>query len=156
MNQYLRCPSAFQQFSEDGLEIMPSESYLQKLKAAQQVSDGFNVGLLLPQATYRGTGKFEVGEVACDEMKLERALRVNVKNNKVTGMESDFYDLGRIVKNLLDDKNVDEDKAPAVYVNQYCYRATDGRVYPVMCFFNSGSLSANVAMQQLFLGFFLL
>ena len=97
MNQYLRSPAAFHQFSEDGLEVMPSESYLQKLKSAQQVSDGFNVGLLLPQATYCGTGKIEVGKIACDKMKMQRALCVNVKNNQVTGMESDFYDLGRIV-----------------------------------------------------------
>ena len=34
MNQYLRSPAAFRQFSEDGLEIMPSTSYLQKLKSA--------------------------------------------------------------------------------------------------------------------------
>jgi len=82
-------------------------------------------------------------------MKLDQGVGINVKNNEMTCMSSDFYDMNKIIKNLLDNEEIDKQHEPAVYVNQYCYRSTAGRVYNVMFFFNSSSLTANIAIQQL-------
>ena len=65
-------------------------------------------------------------------------------------MSSDFYDMNKIVKNLLDDEEFDQQHTPDVYVNQYCYRSTAGCMYNAMFFFNSGSMTVDIgAIQQL-------
>ena len=124
------------------------------MKHAQEIKDGFCPFMCVPQPTYRGTGTIEFGEIAMDKMKLQSGLGYNVKNDDLTALLADFHDLTKIVKNLLDDEVVEEESTPAVHVNQYCFRSTSGRIYPVMFFFNSGSLPANVALQQLFLVIF--
>ena len=146
MNLYLRGQAAFKHYSEDCPVIQPSASHLQKMKGAQQIKDGFCPFMCLPQPTYRGTGSVKFGEISCDEMKLESGLGFNTANDELTALSSDFCDLNKIVKNLLDEEKVDEEHVPAVYVNQYCYRSTSGRIYPVMFFLNSGTLTANVAL----------
>ena len=74
-----------------------------------------------PQPTYRGTGKEKWGQAGCDEMKMSCGVGINVKNNEMTCMSRDFYNMNRIVKNLLDDDEIEKQHEPAVYLNQYCY-----------------------------------
>ena len=134
MNSYLRCPKAYRQFRSDDCFIQPSPSWMSKLKNMQKITHGPCVELCIPQPTYRGTGKEEWGQVGCDEMKASRGVGINVKNNEMTCMSNDFYDMNKIVKNLLDDDDIDKQYEPAVYVNQYCYRSLSGRVFNVMFF----------------------
>ena len=119
MAQYLRSPASQRQFREDSCLIQPSASYLQKLKAGQHCSDGFNVECAVIQPTYRGTGTTEHGQIAWDKMKVTKGVLVNVKDNSVRGITKDFYDIGKIVTNLLDEDDIDEAEEPAVHVNQY-------------------------------------
>ena len=67
-------------------------------------------------------------------MKMSCGVGINVKNNEMTCMSRDFYDMNRIVKNLLDDDVIEKQHKLAVYVNQYCYRSLSGRVFNVMFF----------------------
>ena len=121
MNNYLKGSAAYGHYREDCVEVQPSESYLQKMKHAQEIKDGFCPFMCVPQPTYRGTGTIEFGEIAMDEMKLQSGLGYNVKNDDLTALSADFHDLTKIVKNLLDDEVVEEESTPAVHVNQYCF-----------------------------------
>lgn len=150
MSEYLRGPAAFEQSKEDNIFIRPSVSQLKKIKQKQKIKDGFDAGLLLPQPTYRGTGKEEWGQIGMDEMKLQKGVQLNAKTDELTGLTNDFFDLKKIIKNLLDDKEIEDEQEPASYVTQYSYRTVGGRVYNIMFFFNNGSTSADVVMQQVF------
>ncbi|KAL9184884.1 hypothetical protein ACHAXT_002661 [Thalassiosira profunda] len=153
MSDYCSRPGRYKQMRGDSVFIEPSPGYLKKLKNSQKVTHGPCMELLIPQPTYRGTGEVEEwGQLGCDEMKLsEHGVLTNTFSDDMSGITRDFTDIGRIVHNLLDDDVIEQRDKPAVYVNQFCYRSTSGRIYNVMCFYNSGSLPANVALQQLIL-----
>ena len=150
MNQYLRSPAAYRQWRRDSEIVQPSESYLKSLKSQQQVADGFCVETIVPQPTYRGSCMWiEWGHVGCDEIHITNGVAVNVKNNEVAGLCKDFHDITKIMKNLLDDDEIDNMEEPAVHAHQFCYRSTAGRIFNVMFFFNAGSLPGSVALEQL-------
>ena len=148
MNAYLRSPAAYRQFCCNSETIQLSESYLKKLKSLQHVTDGHCTETCVPQPTYCGPGT-EWGEIGCNEIHVTKGVMVNVKNNEVTGVCTDFYDITKIMKNLLDEDKIDQMEEQTVHVNQWCYRSTAGRIFNVMFFFNAGSLPASVALNQL-------
>ena len=134
MNAYLRSPATYRQFRRDSETIQPSESYLKKLKSQQHVTDGFCTETIVPQKTYRGPG-IEYGQIGCDEIHVTKGAVVNVKNDQLTGLSKDFYDMTKIMKNLLDEDEIDQMEEPTVHAHQWCYRSTTGRIFNVMFFF---------------------
>jgi len=84
--------------------------------------------------------------LASDEMKLSEGLVTNCKNNISSGLTKDFYDLGRVMQNVMESDDQESNDRPATHVCQWWVRATDGRVYNSCAFFNSGNLSADVAL----------
>ena len=53
------------------------------------------------------------------------------------------------MKNLLGEEDINTLEEPAVHAHQFCYRRTAGRAFNIMFFFNAGSLSDLVALEQL-------
>ena len=88
------------------------------------------------------------GEIGVNEVKLFGGVATNMKNDEMSGVSEDFYDLNKILKNLLDEDEIDPFQEPTIYVNQFCYRSTAGRVFNIAFFFNAGSLPANVLIKQ--------
>jgi len=123
---------------------------MNKLKSKQSVTDGFCPEMGIVQPTYCGEGIGEQGQIGCDEIKVTGGIGTNVKDDSMRGLAKDFYDVNKILKNLLDEDELDLMEQPTVYINQFCYRLTSGRVYNIMFFYNTGSLPANVALKQLF------
>ena len=97
----------------------------------------------------RVPGRVEWGQLRFNKMKVLQALMINVKNNKLSGITSDFHDVNKILKNLLDEDDINDKHKPTIYVHQFPYRYIDGRVFNIMHFFNSGSLPANIVLMQL-------
>ena len=69
----------------------------------------------------------EMGQLMCDEMKLQEDILVNVKSDKMVGFTEDFICKRKITKNLLDENKIDNFIEPAKYVNQWRYRSVNGQ-----------------------------
>ena len=95
MNQYLRSPAAYRQFRSDSCIIKPSPSYIKKIKGDQKITDGFCVEMLIPQEMHKSTGTTEWGQVGFDKIKIASGIVTNVKNDVMSGMSEDAYDLKR-------------------------------------------------------------
>jgi hypothetical protein len=150
MNQYLRSPATYRQWRRDSELVQPSESYLKALKSEQHVTNGFCVETIVPQPTYHGNKLVvEWGQIGCDEIHITKGQFVNVKNSVTSGFCADFYDMKQIMKNLLDEDEIDKTEEPALHAHQFCYRSTAGRIFNIMFFFNAGSLPGSVALEQL-------
>ena len=135
MNQYLRSPAAYRQFRRDSETIQPGKSYLKNLECQQHVTNGFCTETIVPQQTYHGSAEVvEWGQIGCDEIHVTKGVTVNVKNNAMTGLCGDFYDMTKIMKNLLDEDEIDQMEEPTVHAHQWCYRSTAGRIFNVMFF----------------------
>ena len=67
----------------------------------------------------------------------------------MSGITSDFFDVNKILKHLLDDDEINDEHQSIVYVHQFSYQFTAGRVFNILHVFNSGSLPTNVALMQL-------
>ena len=93
----------------------------------------------------------EWGQVAGDEMKISEGMVTNVMNDITYGITDNFTDLKTVMKNVMSPEDSEDTEKPATYVNQWWYRSTGGRVYNVMSFFNSGSLSGDIVLRQLFI-----
>ena len=65
--------------------------------------------------------KIEIGQVMCDEMKLNKDVAINIKTGKIVGFSRDFVDMQKIVKNLLDEDDIESFARPATSVNQWAY-----------------------------------
>ena len=63
--------------------------------------------MLIPQEMYRGTGTTEWGQIGFDELSISQGIVQNVKNNEMTGMSKDMYDVNKIMRNLLDEDEID-------------------------------------------------
>ena len=72
------------------------------------------------------------------------------RTKKTDGISKDFYDVNKIMKNLLDEDEIDQMEQLTVHVDQFSWRNTSGRDFNIIPFFNSGLLPANIALQQLF------
>ena len=73
-----------------------------------------------------------------------------VKNDTMTGVSKDMYDVNKILKNLLDEDTIDVVEETTNHVHQFSYQTTAGRVLKIMFFFNARSLTASTAIDQLF------
>ncbi|EJK59784.1 hypothetical protein THAOC_19955 [Thalassiosira oceanica] len=91
----------------------------------------------------------EWGEVACDEATISQGMVTNSKNNVSRGITNDFFELRRVMSNITDSDTIESMDRPATKVNQWWFRATNGRMFCVMSFFNAGSLSGDVILRQL-------
>ena len=150
MNQYLRSPATYRQWRHNSEMVQPSESYLKSLKSQQHVVGGFCTETILPQPIYRGT-IVEYGHVGCDDIHITKGVAVNVKNDEVAGFCKDFHDLDKIMKNLLREEDINTFEEPAVRAHQFFHRSTAGRIFNIVFFFNAGSLSGSVELDQLLL-----
>ena len=81
-------------------------------------------------------------------MKIKGKILYNVSNKKVAGLTEDFVCRKKIMKNMLDDNNVDTFCHPATYVNQWRYRSVKGRLFNCGFWHNSGSLTGNALLDQ--------
>jgi len=66
----------------------------------------------------------EWGQLRFDEMKVLQAMMNNVKNNELSEVTSDFHDVNKILKNLLDEDDINEEHKPTVYVHQFSDHST--------------------------------
>lgn len=55
--------------------------------------------------------------------------------------------MNKIIKNLLDEDEILNLEAPTVYVCQFCYRSTGGRIFNIMHFYNNGSFTASKILE---------
>ena len=165
---------------EDGCMVEPSESYFKKLKRELAVSGGESFNMHVAQPLLRGDEPAEVeakvelvsdgtcegiavsygwspsvgqewAQLAADEIKVSEGLVTNCKNNVSSGLTKDFYDLGRVMQDVMESDDQESNDKQATHVCQWWVRATDGRAHCGMAFYNSGNLSADVALRQLFI-----
>ncbi|EJK72638.1 hypothetical protein THAOC_05811 [Thalassiosira oceanica] len=178
-NHFLRCPASYRQMRSDDCLVRPSESLFKKLKKDIGVKGGqsFNTAILQPfvrgdngreedsadasafmvdgvglginWSEWRSGCGSEWGEVACDEATISQGMVTNSKNNVSRGITNDFFELRRVMSNITDSDTIESMDRPATKVNQWWFRATNGRMFCVMSFFNSGSLSGDVILRQL-------
>ena len=90
----------------------------------------------------------EMGQLMCDEMKLQEDILVNVKSDKMVGFTEDFICKKKIIKNLLDEDKIDNFFEPAKYVNQWRYRSVNVQAFNCEFWFNSGSLDGDGLLEQ--------
>ena len=83
------------------------------------------------------------------ESHITAGVVVNLKNDEVNGFSSNFHNMSKIMKNLLDEDEIDNMEEPIVHARQFCYQSTAGSISNVMFFFNAGSLPGSVALEQL-------
>ena len=154
MNIHLRSPAAARQLREDSCLPQPCTRYMQSIKSRQEVTDGFCPAACIIQPTYREMvedQKYgEWGQIGMDEVKLTGGVVMSSTTNEITGISSDFFDISKIVKNLLDEDEIEKMNTPTVYALQLSYRATTGRVFNIMHFFSNGALSANKMLDYIF------
>ena len=75
----------------------------------------------------------------------------NVMNDITYGINDNFTDLKTLMKNVMNPEDSEDTEKLSTYVNQWWYRLTCGRVYNAMSFFNSGLLSGDIVLCQLFI-----
>ena len=73
-----------------------------------------------------------------------------VKNDIMTGVSKDMYDVNKILNNLLDEDTIDVVEETTNHVHQFSYQITAGRLLNIRFFFNARSLSVSTAIDQLF------
>ena len=139
--------SSYEQERESSVVVIPGSEKLTKLKQKQEVKEGRCASLYEDQMLLRES-ELEFGEVMCDEMKEKEAVLYNVANRKAVGFTGDFIDKKKIMKNLLDENEINSFCAPATYVNQWRYRSINGRSFNCEFWCNSGSLSGNALLEQ--------
>ena len=107
--------------------------------------------MFIPQEMYQGTGTTEYSQIGFNELSISQGIVQNVKNNEMIGMSKDMYDVNKIMRNQLDEDEIDVIQEPTNHVHQFSYQSTAGRVFNIMFFFNAGSLTAPTTLDQLFL-----
>ncbi|KAL7532996.1 hypothetical protein ACHAXR_004981 [Thalassiosira sp. AJA248-18] len=148
MAQFLQSgPSSYERHRGDSLVVLPSADRLSKIKQQQDVREGACPSLYEEQIITRGC-RLEMGEIMCDEMKIKENILYTVSNKKVVGFTEDFVCKKKIMKNMLDDDEVDTFCHPATYVNQWRYRSVNGRSFNCEFWYNSGSLTGNALLEQ--------
>ena len=148
MSLYIKAgPSAYEQFKNDSVIVMPAATTLAEIRQKQGVRDGCCIAVYESQLLMRPT-RLEIGQVMCDEMKLQKDVLINVKNGKIIGFSNDFVDMKKIVKNLLDEDEIESYAKPATHVNQWRYRAVDGRSFVCEFWYNHGELTGKGLLRQ--------
>ena len=148
MNHYLQSgKSSYNQFRADNVVVLPSADNHAKTKQLQGIHEGDCVVMYEKQLELRGYLE-EIGELMCDEMKLQQDIVVNVSSNKMVGFSEDFVSRKKILKNLLDEDKLDNFCKPATHVNQWRYRSVNGRTYNCEFWFNAGSLDGETLIEQ--------
>ena len=143
--------SRYDQWCNDMVVVMPASGGLSKKRQAQKVCAGdcivmYEKRLLVRQEN--GDYPEEVGEIICDEMKLQEDILINVKTNKMVGFTEDFICKKKILNNLLDEDKIDNFCEPAKEVNQWRYRSNSGSSMNIQFFFNGGSLDGDTLLEQ--------
>ena len=83
------------------------------------VSDGTCEGIAVSYKGWSpGVGE-EWVQLAADEMKLSEGLVTNCKNNISSGLTKDFYDLGRVMQNVMESDDQEPNDKPATHVCQW-------------------------------------
>ena len=148
MAQYLPSgPSSYERDRGDLIVVIPSADRLSKIKQQQDVREGTCISIYEEQIITRRS-ELELGEIMCDEMKIKENILYNVSNKKVAGLTEDFVCRKKIMKNMLDDNDVDIFCHPATYVNQWRYGSVKGRSFNCEFWYNSGSLTGNALLDQ--------
>jgi hypothetical protein len=148
MSLYIKAgPSAYEQFKNHSVIVMPAATTLAEIRQKQGVRDGCCIAVYESQLLMRPT-RLEIGQVMCDEMKLQKDVLINVKNGKIVGFSNDFVDMKKIVKNLLDEDEIESYAKPATHVNQWRYRAVDGRSFVCEFWYNHGELTGKGLLRQ--------
>lgn len=148
MSLYLQAgPSAYQQYQDSNILVIPDATTLAEIKQKQNIKEGSCIQLYERQLLTRPT-KLEIGQVMCDEMKLQKDIVINVKNGKIVGFTQDSVDMKKIINNLIDGKEIESFDKPATYVNQWLYRSINGRTYRCEFFYNDGSLTGDTLLKQ--------
>ena len=127
--------------------IMPSSGNLARKKQAQKIRVGNCIVMYEKQFLLYDTLE-EIGQLICDEMKLKEDILVNVVSNKMVGFTEDFISAKKIMKNLLDDDELENYCKPAKYVNQWRYRSVSGRSFNCEFWFNGGDLDGDAMLEQ--------
>jgi hypothetical protein len=148
MNLYLQSgPSAYKSMRDDNVVVYPSAGTLAHKRQLQKIKVGDCVVMYEKQPLMRETQE-EIGELMCDEMKLKENILINVSSNRMVGFTDDFVSKKKILKNLLDEDKIESFCEPATYVNQWRYRAVNGRSFNCEFWFNSGSLDGDALLEQ--------
>ncbi|KAL7537400.1 hypothetical protein ACHAXR_010211 [Thalassiosira sp. AJA248-18] len=143
MSHYLQAgTSAYDRMRDDNVVVSPSSSTLAKIKQHQKITVGDCVVMYEKQMLIREFME-EIGELMCDEMKLKEDVLINVASNQMVGFTEDFICKKKILRNLLDEDELENFCKPATYVNQWRYRAVNGRSYNCEFWYNAGSLDGN-------------
>lgn len=168
MGLYLRSPCGYKQFRDHSPIIFPAASTLAAIRQKQGIKDGDDcIEMYEDQHLVRknyndkkkkknpdntnpigGNEYEEWGQIMSDEMKLQKDVAINIKTGETVGFSRDFFDVKKILRDLLADDSKIATTEPATYVNQYRYRGTNGRSFNCNFWFNSGSLPGNVLIQQ--------
>lgn len=148
MNLYLQSgTTAYDQMRADSVVIMPSSDTLAKKKLAQKIMVG-DCAIMYEKRLHTREYTEEIGELICDEMKLKQDVVMNVNSNAVIGFTEDFINKKKILKNLLDDEELDNMCEPATQVCQWRARAVDGSSFNCEFWYNSGSLKGDELLEQ--------
>jgi hypothetical protein len=158
MNLYNKSPTAYQEFKEQYIFSLPSESTLLKVRGANKVEEGFNPIIYCRYQERREEARAgdqrdgangEDGHIGCDEMHLKAGIWWNTSNHDILGFEGDCKNFDDEVTTLISDMKRPPKKL-AVSVNQFKYRSTFGKTQNLDFFYNSGSLSGKDIAKQVF------
>jgi len=150
MSQYIMTgKSRYDQSRNDNVIVMPCSGGLARTRQQQKIQVGNCIVMYEKQLLIRNS-KYteEVGQLICDEMKLQEDILINVKSNKMVGFTEDFICKKKIIQNLLDEDKIDNFKEPAKYVNQWRYRSVQGRSFNCEFWYNNGSLNGETLLEQ--------
>lgn len=157
MGLYLRSPCGYKQFRDHSPIIFPAASTLAAIRQKQGIKDGDDcIEMYEDQHLVRknyndkkkkknpdntnpigGNEYEEWGQIMSDEMKLQKDVAINIKTGETVGFSRDFFDVKKILRDLLADDSKIATTEPATYVNQYRYRGTNGRSFNCNFWFNS-------------------
>ena len=118
MNLYLQSEAtAYDQLRADSVIIMASSDTLAKKKQAQKTMVG-DCAIMYEKRLPARKFTEDIGELICNEMKLKQNVVMNVNYNTVIDFTEDFINKKTILKNLLDDDELNNMCKPATQVCQ--------------------------------------
>ena len=118
INKYLQDGgSKCDQMGDDNVVLMPTSGNLAKSKYTQKICVGDCI-IIYEKRFLICEWVEEMGQLVCDETKLQENVLINIKYNKMVGFKVDFICQKNIRKNLLEEDKVDTFCEPTKYVNQ--------------------------------------
>ena len=161
---YLRSQVGYNELKETSPLSLPSVRTLRKLQAKMKLSDGYNPTIYgwffdeTVQGDKQNSNNLLHGHLIVDEMKLKTGIYWRSSDHKACGFAlcSSTMSLTDSIRDMIQDEEKENDEkmfqekyAPAIYVNQWCFRSTYNVIHNAEFFFNTGSLDGNDMLHQL-------